>query len=74
MMVIGALMMAGRTDIAMPSWLAHRSLSRAQFGYLVKFTAPVMAWLEKLLTPRLAWMLKRRQLRIVGIMVAVNGL
>ena len=43
MMVIGALMMAGRTDITMPSWLAHRSLTRAQFGYLVKFTAPVMA-------------------------------
>ena len=47
MMVIGALMMAGRTDITMPSWLAHRRLTRAQFGYLVKFTAPVMAWLEK---------------------------
>jgi len=74
MMVIGALMMAGRTDITMPSWLAHRRLTRAQFGYLVKFTAPVMAWLERLLTPRLAWMLKRRQLRIVGIMVALNGL
>ena len=74
MMVIGTLMMAGRTDITMPSWLAHRSLTQAQFGYLVKFTAPVMAWLERLLTPRLAWMLKRRQLRIVGIIVAVNGL
>jgi hypothetical protein len=74
MMVIGALMMVGRTDITMPSWLAHRSLTQAQFGYLVKFTAPIMAWLERLLTPRLAWMLKRRQLRIVGIMVAVNGL
>ncbi len=74
MMVIGALMMAGRTDITMPSWLAHRRMTRAQFGYLAKFTSPVMAWLETLLTPRLAWMLKRRQLRIVGILVAVNGL
>jgi hypothetical protein len=74
MMVIGALMMVGRTDITMPSWLANRSLTRAQFGYLVKFSAPVMTWLERLLTPRLAWMLKRRQLRIVGMIVAVNGL
>ncbi len=74
MMVVGAFMMVGRTDIAIPSWLAHRSLTRAQFGYFVKFTAPVMEWLERLLTPRLAWMLKRRQLRIVGIMVALNGI
>jgi hypothetical protein len=74
MMVIGALMVGGRTKVTMPSWLARRSLTRAQFGYLVKFTAPVMAQLERLLTPRLAWMLKRRQLRIVGIMVTMNGL
>ena len=74
MMAIGALMVIGRTEIAMPSWLAHRSLTQAQFGYLVRFTAPVMAWLERLLAPRLAWMLNRRQLRIVGVMVAVDGL
>jgi hypothetical protein len=73
MMVIGGLMMLGRTEITMPSWLAHRSVTRAQFGYLVKYTAPVMTWVERLLKPRLPSMLKRRQLRFVGIMVAVNG-
>ena len=74
MMVIGALMMAGRTEITMPPWFARRSLTRAQIGSLVKAAVPVIEWLERPLMPRLAWVLKRRQLRIAGIMVAVNGL
>jgi hypothetical protein len=73
MIVIGALMMADRTEITIPRWLAHRGLTKAQVRQLVQVAAPVMACLEKFLAPRLAWMLKRRQLRIVGLMVAIDG-
>jgi hypothetical protein len=74
MMVIGVLMMVGQTDIAMPPWLARRSLTKLQLRYVVKFTTPIMRWLERVLTPRWSGMLKTRPLRFVGIMVAVNGL
>jgi hypothetical protein len=73
MMVIGAFMIAGQTEITMPSWLAHRSLTKKQLRYVVKFTDPVMTWLERMLTPRWAAMMKPRQLRFVGLIVAVNG-
>lgn len=73
MMIIGAFMAMGHTDIAMPSWLAHRSLTNEQLRYVVKFTDPVMTWLERMLMPRWAAMLKTKQLRFVGIMVAVDG-
>ena len=42
MMVIGALMMAGRTEITMPPWFARRSLTRAQIRLLVKAAVPVI--------------------------------
>ena len=73
MIVIGAFMIVGQTEIAMPSWLAHRSLTKKQLRYVIKFTDPVMTWLERALKPRWAAMLKAKQLRFVGIMVAVNG-
>jgi hypothetical protein len=74
MMLIGALMVIGQADTTVPGWLARRKFTKAQLQNLVQVAAPVLAWLERLLTPRMSWMLKRRQLRMVGTIIALDGL
>ncbi len=73
MMAIGVLMALGRREIPLPSWLARRTLTRTQLAALVGRVVPFMRPIERLLIPRLLWMLGSGWLRLAGIAVAING-
>lgn len=65
-LLIALQMMWGSHQIWMPKWMANSSVSRQGFQSIIEKTVPWLARLEKLMKPRLDWLVKGRVEQLLG--------
>lgn len=62
---LSSQMMLGRLPW-LPKFIAQRSIRREDFAGLLDRADPWLAWVEKLLRPRLGWLVSERVERLIG--------
>jgi hypothetical protein len=67
---LASQMMLGRLPW-LPGFIANRSVARADFGAMVSRVGPVLAWAERLLKPRLPFLVNSGTERIIGAVCLV---
>ncbi|ATQ43632.1 exopolysaccharide biosynthesis protein [Caulobacter mirabilis] len=59
LLFIAAQLMVGRRTLWLPSFLADRTMSRADFAGLMEKLSPYLSWIERRLRPRLTFLYNR---------------
>lgn len=74
LLIVSAQMLFGREDLWLPPILADRSLPRQALVGVFEGLAPRLAWLERLMKPRLLFMTGRAGTMLIGLVVLIMAI
>jgi hypothetical protein len=74
LLVIAPQIVVGRRELWIPAWLADRQIKRASLGKLIRRILRPLAWLERLVKPRLTFLTGRIGAAFVGVAATVIAL
>lgn len=73
-LLISAQMLIGRRHFWLPDWLLNRSLPRKQMLQAIDFLRPAARWVDRLIKPRLTYLVKGPALLIIAVLCTLIAL